>query len=207
MKKHEVETLVDVIRSMAEPEGKPAAVPPGGTKAKGCDHKFIGSNKCAKCGKNGGEIADESKAFERTQREATGNMGEHIAPFDDAALERQYQAFKNRIIEEAAIDPVLLHLLTVRPEIVVEVERKVIALNGGEDLKGRIARLIAAGFLSSPRKAGHINNELERTGTKAAGNRLSEALAWLKKAGFLVEEDTGWNQAPGVKVTERTIEK
>lgn len=186
MKKHEAEKLIAVIRELAEGESaKPAAVPPAGPKA----------------------APAAPASLERTQREATGNMGEHIAPFDDAALERQYQAFKNRIIEEAAIDPVLLHLMTVRPEIVVEVERKIISLNGGEDLKGRIARLIASGFLSEPRKAGHINNELERTGTKAAGNRLSEALGWLKKAGFLVEEGTGWAKAPGVKVTERTIEK
>lgn len=48
--------------------------------------------------------------------------------FEDAAMERMYQAFKNRIIKESAIDPVLLQLLIVRPEIELEVERRVTSM-------------------------------------------------------------------------------
>lgn len=195
MNKHEADKLIETIRSLIGPTPADAL----STSGKLPSEKALRDEIQKPNGR--------ALTMDRATVEGTDNAGGVLKPFADKDLERQFQAFKNRLIEECAIDPTLLHLLTTRPEIVVDVERRVVELDGSNDLKGRIARLIADGFLAQPRKAGHINNELERTGTKAAGNRLSEALAFLKKAGFLIEEDTGWRAAPGVKVTERTIEK
>lgn len=181
---HDADKLIETIRSLVAPTAAPAS---GKVKIE--------------------PKANPPAALERTQREATGNMGEHIAPFDDAATERQYQAFKNRLIEEATIDPVLLHLLTVRPEIVVEVERKIENIDGGT-MRGRCASLIAQGWFDQERATSAVRAELTRTGADpGGGGTLGTRLSELQRAGFLTLSGKGWIKAPGVKVTERTIEK
>lgn len=188
MKKHEAEKLIETIRGFID--GQPAPHSLGAALA-------------------GKESLPPGKALtlDRATVEGTDNVGGHLKPFAEKDVEAQYQAFKARLLEECAVDPVLLHLLTARPEIVVTVERQVVELDGGAELKGRIARLIASGFLNgATRRNSDISKELSRTGSEPAGNRLSEALDWLKKAGFLIREGDGWIKAAGVKVTERTIE-
>lgn len=200
MNKQEADTLIAAIRSLLEPIAN--AAPP----AKKCDHKFVGSNKCAKCGLNGGEIA-ALDTLARTKREATGNMGELSKPFDDAEEERRYQAWKNRIIEDAVIDPVLLHLLTIRPELVVEVERRVENLDGST-MKGRICSLIAQGWMNTTRATSAIRWELARTGADpGGGGTLNDRLNDLLRAGFLTKDAKGWQKAPNVKITEKALEK
>lgn len=217
LKQHEADKLIDVIRELVAPTSAGKSDPKIVIEPKKCDHKFIDSNNCAKCGDHISSIerkqAPVGKALpsddklRRSIMEGTGNVGDIVTRFDDPKLEDLYQQFKVRLLEELPVDPVLLHLLTVRPEILVDVERRTINLDGtGSDLKGRIARLIAAGFLAEPRRAGAIASELGRTGTSPAGNRLTEALDWLKKAGFLILDGNVWIAAPGVKITERTLE-
>jgi hypothetical protein len=63
--------------------------------------------------------------------------------------ERLYQEFKARLIDDARIDPILLHLLTIRPEIVGEVEPRTVTLDG-TSVKGRVARLMAQGWFAGP---------------------------------------------------------
>lgn len=135
----------------------------------------------------------------------TTTGGEALRSFPDADEEKLYQKFKNRLIDEAHIDPILLNLIMVRPEIIVDVERRIERLDG-DSLRGRIARLAAAGFFSSARSSADVKRELMRTGTEPAGNRLSEAFTALVNGGFLTREGDGYQIAPGVKVTTNTIE-
>ena len=121
-------------------------------------------------------------------------------------VERLYQMFKARFIDEARLDPILLQLMTVRPEIVVEVEPRIVTLEGSTQ-KGRIARLIAAGWFKEPRKVGTVRQELARTGPDpGGGGTLGDNLAALQRDGFLVFEGGGYAAAPGVKITDRTLE-
>lgn len=135
----------------------------------------------------------------------TNVAGEERTAFTDAEIEKLYQAFKTRLIDEARIDPILLQLLTTRPEIVVEVEPRVVTIDATK-LKGRIARLIAQGWLAENRATSAVRYELARTGPDpGGGGRLSDTLGELLNEGFLVRAGDGWVRAPGVKVTERTL--
>ena len=142
----------------------------------------------------------------RTTREATGSMGGHLKPFDDAAVERQYQAFKARFIDEAQIDPVLLRLIMVQPEITVDVERRMVSVDGAT-LRGRCARLIAGGWFDEMRSTAQSRRELARIGSDPSGNgNLGAALSQLRVEGFLTTAGEGWLKAPGMKVSETKIE-
>lgn len=117
-----------------------------------------------------------------------------------------YQSFRRRFIAEAKTDPVLLHLMATRPEIVLEFEPRVVTLDGAT-LKGRSARLLAAGWFTGARATSAVRKELARTGTDpGGGGTLSDNLAALCRDGFLVREGDGWTAAPDVKITERAVE-
>lgn len=194
LKQHEADKLIDVIRTLIGPElDRP--------------HQKHNADQKAEIERirKAGEAATPEVNLAQHTLEGTGSAGDTVQKFDDPKLEALYQAIKGRLLEELPVDPVMLHLLTVRPEIIVDVERRTVQLEATE-LKGRIAQLIAAGFLAEPRRPNHIANELERTGTKPAGNRLSEALDWLKRNGFIVRDGDNVIAAPGVKITERTLE-
>lgn len=201
----EADTLIDAIKSLVE------------TKKK-CDHKFLGSNNCSKCGDHISSIegaklpAGKALTLDKTHivldrplLEGTDSVGDHVQPFADDKMERLYQAFKGRLIEEAAVDPVLLHLLTTRPEVSVEVERRQISLDGGS-LKGRAARVVASGYLSQPRENADIRKEMMKTGGDVHSGNLAKAMRELQNDGIVVDHGEGWQLAPGVKITERTIE-
>lgn len=136
---------------------------------------------------------------------AVNANGDGLQQFTDLNTEKLYLAFKNRLIDEAQVDPVLLHLLTTRPEIVVEVERKLVNLDGSE-LKGRVARLMASGWFGTARKGGTVRTELTRTGADpGGGGALYNVLNAYVKDGFLLREGDGYIIAPGVKVTEQAV--
>lgn len=126
--------------------------------------------------------------------------------FDDPAIERMYHAFKNRLIDDARIDPILLQLLTTRPELVVEVEPRIVTLDAAT-LKGRVARLLAAGwFTNGARATSAVRKELARTGSDpGGGGTLGTVLGDYVKDGFLVREGEMYALAPGVKITEKEL--
>lgn len=125
--------------------------------------------------------------------------------FDDPAIERMYHAFKNRLIDDARIDPILLKLLTTRPELEVEVEPRVVTLDGST-LKGRVARLMAANWFQTTRATAAVRKELARTGSDpGGGGTLGSVLAEYVRDGFLVREGEMYVQAPGVKITEKEL--
>lgn len=132
--------------------------------------------------------------------------GRQFYDMNPDATEALYQVFKRRMIDDARVDPVLLHLLTKQPEIVVEVEPQIVTLDG-TTLKGRCARLLASGWFTEPRTTSKTRGELARLGADPSGNdNLRKALADFRKMGFLTDEKDGWQIAPGVKVTEKRIE-
>lgn len=125
---------------------------------------------------------------------------------DDASFERLYLRIKNRIIDEAHLDPVLLKILTTRPEIIIDVEPRVLELKG-DSLRGRIGRLMAAGWFADKRDVGTVRRELARTGADpGGGGTLGAVLKEFQRDGFFVLEGSEFKMAPGVKVTDRALE-
>lgn len=122
------------------------------------------------------------------------------------AFERLYRALKSRLIDDLKVDPILLKLLSVQPEIVVEVEPRIVILEANT-LKGRVARLMAAGWFGTTRMTGACRQELKRTGADPGGTgNLSGVLGDYVKQGFLVRDGDGYLMAPGAKVSEKTVE-
>lgn len=114
-----------------------------------------------------------------------------------------YVRIKHRLLEEARVDPILLELIMQRPEIVIDVEPRVVQLEGSS-LRGRVARLMAAGWFKDARATSACRRELARTGADpGGGGSLSDVLGGYVRDGFLVREGDGYALAPGVKITER----
>ena len=118
-------------------------------------------------------------------------------------FEKLYQRLKARLLEDLRVDPTYVKLLAAQPEILLEIEPKVISLEGGT-LKGRIARLIASKWLEAPKSHTDIRKELQRTGSDPGGN-LSVALQGFVVDGLLTSEESGYQRAPGVQVSEREL--
>ncbi len=157
-------------------------------------------------GRNGKSEAVEIKALKPDQFVPAGDLP-LPRTLDADATEKLYQVFKRRMIDDARVDPILLHLLTQQNEIRVEVERQVVRLDGGT-LKGRCARLMAQGWFVQPKTTAATRRELARVGTDPSGNdNLRKALADYRAQGFLTEEGDGWQIAPGVSVSEEVISK
>jgi len=191
MTKDEAEKLIETIRSLMVQEDRQVIA--GGRRA----------GKMLELGEQ--KANGKALTMDRALVEGTDNTGGHLKPFELPELEALYQQFKGRLIEECAIDPTLLHLLTTRPEIVVEVERNVVELDGSS-LRGRIATVAAAGYLAEPRRAADIRKQMERTGPAVNTGDLSKALKLMQRDGLIVNDSDFWTLAPGVKVTERTLE-
>jgi DNA-binding HxlR family transcriptional regulator len=116
--------------------------------------------------------------------------------------EALYQKFKARLMQEA---PALVKVLATAPELEVTVERKEVRLDSST-LKGRIAVLIANGFLDSGKRNGELVKELGRTGPTAHPARVSEALTDLVAMGIVTREGDRYPKAPGAKVTKTSVE-
>ena len=121
------------------------------------------------------------------------------------AFEALYTKIKNRIIDEARIDPILLQILTTRPELVIEVEPRIVTIDGAT-MRGRVARLLASGWFSDARTTGSTRKELARTGTDpGGGGQLSDILAGFVRDGFLERSGDGYQRAAGCQVSERVL--
>lgn len=117
-----------------------------------------------------------------------------------------YQKIKRRLVDEARVDPVLLHLLVnAAPELSITVEPRILELTD-RTLKGRLAKLAAGGFFKTAQTQADTNRELKRTGAEAHTGRLSEAFTDLVNEGILTREASGFQLAPGVKVTQKALE-
>jgi hypothetical protein len=180
MKRSDAEQLIALITKLAEPDGGKLDRP----------HQPYNAEQKA-------EIAKIAAATE------------FPGPNPSAAavdFEVLYQKIKRRLLDDLKVDPVFVKLLATQPEIMVEIEPRVVEMEGSS-LKGRIARLMAAGFFKDSKKSGTVRGELARTGSDpGSGGRLSEALNEYVNTGFLTREGDGYTLAPGVKVSEKVLE-
>jgi hypothetical protein len=162
------------------------------------------------------ELMDEDRGGDTRRREVSNGPAQIAAgpatvvsklQIDRDQLEAIYVAIKNRLIDELRVDPILLQLIAQRPEIVVEIEPQIVTIDGAT-LKGRIGRLIAGGWFMERRATSAVRRELARIGNDpGGGGTLSEKLSELKREGFLISEGDGWLQAPGIKISERVLER
>jgi hypothetical protein len=112
---------------------------------------------------------------------------------DEEAL---FQRFRERLIVEA---PAALRVLTLRPELEVEVRRQTITVDGAS-LRGRIARAIAAGFFEKSRTSADVLAELEKRGSRPSNIELANELKALTEMGFLTRENKWFSLVPEMRV-------
>lgn len=135
-----------------------------------------------------------------------GAMAAAAADFIGKNFEEMYQAIKRRLLDELRVDPIMVRLLSEQPEILVEIEPRVVKLDTST-LRGRLARLMAADYFATERPVGTVRKELARTGNDpGGGGTLKETLDQYAKDGFLTREGEGYRLAPGVKVSEQRKE-
>lgn len=106
-------------------------------------------------------------------------------------FEGLYQAMVQRLRSEA---PALLKVLGTKPELQVQVERRVIEVDSSS-LRGRIALLIRNGFLAAPTTGHKVWQELHRLGAKPAKVAVYSELKEFAKLGFLTKEGDDGYQA------------
>lgn len=107
------------------------------------------------------------------------------APIGDESF---YQTIKNRLLRELPDHPRLVRVLAEKPEIMVQLKRNVIEVDG-TSAKGRIARLIASGWFDGEGKTqGGTRSELRRTGADVNSGNISTIFSGLVKDGFLTAE-------------------
>jgi hypothetical protein len=119
-----------------------------------------------------------------------------VVPTD---VEAQYQYVKDRLIVEAATNPVLLRVLTERPEIEVRLERKVVQIDG-KSLKGRLARLIAEGFFDEGQTQGATRTRLKQSGPDVNQGNLWRAMQDFVSDGFFMNIGNDYRAVSGMKV-------
>jgi len=142
----------------------------------------------------GGDTEGPARGAE--QRVGTASSIGHV----DEAL---YQAIRARLLED---EPILLKALTTHPELIVEVTPRVVTVEG-DTAKGRVARLMAAGWFDSPRAVGAVRSELARTGKDpGGGGALGIMLNNFVADGFFVREGSAFVLSPRVKVSERELQ-
>ncbi len=188
MDHREAQVLIDTIKGLVSPETKPThavvAKSPDGTKL----------------------VKPGSGPAPSTPSPSIPNhAGEGAAPNLNAeTFEKLVRAVYARIVDQARIDPILLQLLIARPELEISIEPRVVAVDGST-LRGRIARLMAAGWFNTPRALFAVRKELARTGSDpGGGGTLGSTLSEFKRDGFLIDEG-GYVLAPGVKITEKEL--
>ncbi|HXO84679.1 MAG TPA: hypothetical protein VN803_04055 [Gemmatimonadales bacterium] len=114
--------------------------------------------------------------------------------------EALYQQLLARLVGDAAKDPILLKVLTQRPELQVHVQRQVIEVDG-ETLRGRIARLMADGlFEREAQTTSTVLGELARRGFTTAPPNVAKELGELARMGFLTRDNKWYRGVPDMKV-------
>ena len=107
-----------------------------------------------------------------------------------------YEDFKRRLLAE----PAVLRVLSMKPELIVEVERKTVTVDG-TSVKGRVAKLLASGFFKTAQGQGDTRTALRRTGPDINTGTLSKVFAELLADGFLEKYGaTKYVEVPDMKV-------
>lgn len=138
-----------------------------------------------------GTVADQGQPAGRDTRVFTAEES-----LDNEAL---YQAIKARLIEELPGDARVMHIITSKPELRVEVRRRYIEADG-DSLRGRIARLIAGDFWSKARTSAEVLAELQKSGISPSNIELGNELKALMQMGFLSRDNKWYAVVDGMKV-------
>jgi hypothetical protein len=125
-------------------------------------------------------------------RPPTDGVPPIFSSFEEEAL---YGRFKARLIEEV---PGLLKVLNRQPTISVTTETYEVEADGASP-RGRLARLIASGFMDAPIRPGAILSEFKRTGPESNGKAMSVMLAEFVAMGFLTREGDRYKAVPEMK--------
>lgn len=188
MNKQEAETLISTIRGFITDDRAP-----GKTRLEGRP------------------LDDQGKV--ELRKVPTGGNGQEPAALDirkliePEVLEAIFRSFKNRMIDELRVDPILLQLIAQQTEMIVEIEPQLVTLEGST-LKGRVALLIARGWFDEQRATSAVRRQLASTGADpGGGGSLSDKLGELTREGFLERVGDGqYRKAPGIKITEKRLE-
>lgn len=131
---------------------------------------------------------------------ASGPSAAGAAAIPLNGIEAAYTQLLARLVNDAAKDPILLHVIAARPELKVSVKRQVIDVDG-ETLRGRIARLMAAGFFEGEAQTtSTVLGELQRRGFTTAPPNVSKELGELTRMGFLTRDNKWYRGVPEMKV-------
>jgi hypothetical protein len=103
--------------------------------------------------------------------------------------------------------PTMLSMVTDKPELEIRIQRPKLELDGNS-VQGRLAQLIAEGFLDAPRTGTALQKELARRGFKQPTTNIYDAANRLAKLGFLTNEGKaiGYQRVAGMKITQREQE-
>lgn len=123
----------------------------------------------------------------------------------DAVIAQMVRGIKRRLGTDPELQAVLLQVQAARPEIVVQITPRVITIDGSTP-RGRLARVIANGFLDVGRKSGEIRAEINQTGSEIVPSRMSEYLADFVTQGFLARTPGDrYIRSAGLKVSTREL--
>lgn len=180
MNRHEGDRLIKVIQELMAEEGAASV--------------------------RGGKTRPERPAPPARDQEKDHHEIGQLPKLEADFLERIFLEFKNRMIDELRLDPVLVQLITQQKEIEIIIEPRIVQMDGGT-LRGRVARLVGQGWANEPRATSAFRTELTRTGNDpGGGGSLSTVLGEFVRDGFLVRAGDRWQKAPDLKVTEKVIE-
>lgn len=148
------------------------------------------------------QLRERLSNLELDQAERAAQMLKPAAiPSVSREFEDLYQRMKERLTLEA---PQIIKVLTVRPEIVVEIKRETLEADG-KSLRGRVAQLLAEGFFKMARTQTAVRSELKRRGSDVNSGNLSNVISQLKADRFLLQEGADYIEVPGMKA--RIVEK
>lgn len=133
-----------------------------------------------------------------------------LAPTSDGGPPTNDQATTALARDVARIitsDPEFVASLTVLAagrELSVLVKREVISLTD-QNLRGKLAALIAEHFFDEARNGNTAFNELKRRGVKTAKPNVYRELDALAELGFVTKEVNGYQRVPGIKITKNEV--
>lgn len=141
------------------------------------------------------ELQDRLDEYERGAEQSERTSTAPVASLN-GDFEALYGQIKQRLVKDA---PALLKVLSVKPQLDVEVKRQVVNADGTSWL-GRVAALIAEGYFDEPRKSSEVFREATRRGATGVAPRADEACKKLLAMGFLTREQDGFRAVDGMKV-------
>lgn len=134
---------------------------------------------------------EQVKAYERqspliTIADEVPGRRDVAADLLNGNFETFYAMVRDRLAKEA---PAIIRVLTIKPEIELEVTRETVRVDG-KTLRGRVVQLLSQGFFDDGCMQAHVRTELERKGAGISdAKNLPRELEALVVMGFLTIED------------------